>query len=54
LTRILRLMIDAVIKKLKILTDGLILSVVSIVRYHTGGSMKLNAGILHLAYMVYL
>jgi hypothetical protein len=24
------------------------------VRYHTGGSMKLNARILHLAYMVYL
>jgi hypothetical protein len=24
------------------------------VRYHTGGSMKLNAHILHLAYMVYL
>jgi hypothetical protein len=27
---------------------------VSIVRYHTGGSMKLNARILHLAHMVYL
>jgi hypothetical protein len=25
-----------------------------IVRYHSGGSMKLNAHILHLAYMVYL
>jgi hypothetical protein len=25
-----------------------------IVRYHTGGSMKLNARILHLAHMVYL
>ncbi len=24
------------------------------VRYHSGGSMKLNACILHLAYMVYL
>jgi hypothetical protein len=24
------------------------------VRYHSGGSMKLNARILHLAYMVYL
>ncbi len=24
------------------------------VRYHTGGSMKLNTRILHLAYMVYL
>ncbi len=24
------------------------------VRYHTGGSMKLNACILHLAHMVYL
>jgi hypothetical protein len=24
------------------------------VRYHSGGSMKLNASILHLAYMVYL
>ncbi len=24
------------------------------VRYHTGGSMKLNARTLHLAYMVYL
>ncbi len=24
------------------------------VRYHTGGSMKLNARILHLAHMVYL
>jgi hypothetical protein len=42
------------IKKIKILTDGLIISVVSIVCYHTGGSMKLNARILHLAYMVYL
>jgi hypothetical protein len=26
----------------------------SVVRYHTGGSMKLNARILHLAHMVYL
>ncbi len=25
-----------------------------LVRYHSGGSMKLNACILHLAYMVYL
>ncbi len=25
-----------------------------LVRYHTGGSMKLNAHILHLAHMVYL
>jgi hypothetical protein len=25
-----------------------------VVRYHSGGSMKLNACILHLAYMVYL
>ncbi len=24
------------------------------VRYHSGGSMKLNARILHLAYMLYL
>jgi hypothetical protein len=24
------------------------------VRYHSGGSMKLNACILHLVYMVYL
>jgi hypothetical protein len=24
------------------------------VRYHSGGSIKLNARILHLAYMVYL
>jgi hypothetical protein len=24
------------------------------VRYHTGGSMKLNTHILHLAHMVYL
>ncbi len=24
------------------------------VRYHTGGSMKLNARILYLAYLVYL
>jgi hypothetical protein len=30
------------------------LDMVGIVRYHSGGSMKLNACILHLAYMVYL
>jgi hypothetical protein len=29
-------------------------SIEPIVRYHSGGSMKLNACILHLVYMVYL
>ncbi len=38
----------------KILMDVFIVEFVITVCYHSGGSMKLNACILHLVYMVYL